>query len=71
MKMKQLIAGCAIAGGLSAAALGLGAGLAYADPPQPDRVPFSSSGRRFPGGIAMPTTALAGTTGRSNTKAIG
>ena len=35
MKMKQLIAGCAIAGGLSAADLGLGAGLAYADPPQP------------------------------------
>jgi hypothetical protein len=32
MKLKQLIAGAVIAGGLSGAALGLGAGLAYADP---------------------------------------
>ena len=33
MKLKRLVAGAAIAGGLGAAALGLGAGMAAADPP--------------------------------------
>ena len=35
MKMTRLIAGAAIAGGLGAAALGLGAGMANAQPPRP------------------------------------
>ncbi len=35
MKLKQLIAGAVITGGLGAAVLGLGAGTAYADPPRP------------------------------------
>ena len=34
MKLKRLIAGTAIAGSLGAAAVGLGAGLANAEPPQ-------------------------------------
>jgi hypothetical protein len=33
MKMTHLIAGVVLTGGLGVAALGLGAGLAYADPP--------------------------------------
>jgi hypothetical protein len=39
MKLKRLIAGAAITGGLGAATLGLGAGLAYADPPPPGQGP--------------------------------
>ena len=38
MKLKQLIPGAVLTGGLGAATLGLGAGLAYADPPRPGPV---------------------------------
>ncbi len=46
MKLKRLIAGAAIAGGLGAAALGLGAGLAAADPPHQGPGPAGCSPAR-------------------------
>ena len=73
MKMKQLIAGAVITGGLGAAVLGLGAGMAYADPPKPRPGPVIVQPPHpdFLGRTATPTTAPAGTTGRSNTKVNG
>ena len=49
MKVKQLIAGAAITGGLGLAALGLGAGIAYADPPAPRPGPVVVQPPQIPG----------------------
>ena len=48
MKLKQLIAGAVLTGGLGAATLGLGAGLAYADPPRPRPGPVVVEPPRIP-----------------------
>ena len=78
MKLKRLVAGAAIAGGLGVGALGLGAGTAAADPPHqgsgPGWVQPQPPGARGPmsgGRTATVTTAPSATTDRSSTRATG
>ena len=55
MNLKQMIAAATLAGAFSAAALGMGAGLANAAPGSPPPAPAGGHGAPAPGGIHAPT----------------